>query len=382
MDIFVEKSLDETASFNLALKKLMKMMIGDTLASSSKQKPTQEESRSFIKKWLPNNFCHNYIVSNPSTSRTHECRRRLGCDSPAIKFCVHDYKSDTKKTDRNVAMELLIEKCREYYPDAGADFAKRKLDTLRGCFRKEYKKVADSRKIATSLEEVYKPSLWYYNLLLFTVGESPDESLEPLREFNRFSYWNREYTLILIELFKKYPVLYLHEAENNKGKRVTAFKDLTEELTRATGKKFSFLEVRKKVRLLRDQYRRERRKLKLGLIRQSTLWCYDLLKFLKNNTLKINEETKGLIGSESDYEKDSENETDNFSDLESSKISCAAGIKTETELNNTVEEIGRDVAHKLRDMSDMQRKYAESLINEVMYQGMMQNLSSETKLFI
>lgn len=44
--------------------------------------------------------------------------------------------------------------------------------------------------------------------------------------------------------------------------------------------------------------------------------------------------------------------------------------------------IGKNVARKLRDMTDDQRIHAERLINEVMYHGQMENLTPTSKLTI
>lgn len=44
--------------------------------------------------------------------------------------------------------------------------------------------------------------------------------------------------------------------------------------------------------------------------------------------------------------------------------------------------IGKNVARKLRDMSDDQRIHAERLINEIMYHGLMENLTSSSKIIV
>lgn len=51
---------------------------------------------------------------------------------------------------------------------ANLDTVKKKINNLRCSFRKEFKKKRNTKKSGTSTEEVYTPSLWYFNLLLFT----------------------------------------------------------------------------------------------------------------------------------------------------------------------------------------------------------------------
>lgn len=48
----------------------------------------------------------------------------------------------------------------------------RKIDSLRGSFRKELKKVIQSQE-STGGDEVYQPRLWYFEKLLFLVN--PDQ---------------------------------------------------------------------------------------------------------------------------------------------------------------------------------------------------------------
>lgn len=90
------------------------------------------------------------------------------------------YKNRTKRTE---AYDRLLVKCREYFPEADEDFVRTKLENMRTSFRKEYRKVLASRlkndgASEVSEENIYKPSLWYYNLLLYTVGEKCEENEE------------------------------------------------------------------------------------------------------------------------------------------------------------------------------------------------------------
>ncbi|CAG9858720.1 unnamed protein product [Phyllotreta striolata] len=56
---------------------------------------------------------------------------------------------------------------------------KRKLKNLRTCYLRELRKVKSSQATAASLDDVYIPSLWYYNLLSFlSENNEPSEELK------------------------------------------------------------------------------------------------------------------------------------------------------------------------------------------------------------
>ena len=62
-------------------------------------------------------------------------------------------------------------------PDASQDVVN-KINNPRSTFRKELKKVNDSKRSGPSANNLYVPSVWYYNELLFFVDqETPDKSL-------------------------------------------------------------------------------------------------------------------------------------------------------------------------------------------------------------
>ncbi|RZB40369.1 uncharacterized protein BDFB_005149 [Asbolus verrucosus] len=73
-----------------------------------------------------------------------------------------EYRDKAKKA---AAYELLVNKCREVEPDCDKDTVVKKINSLRTCYRKELKKVQRSLRAGTG--EVYKPKLWYYDLLSF-----------------------------------------------------------------------------------------------------------------------------------------------------------------------------------------------------------------------
>lgn len=68
------------------------------------------------------------------------------------------------------AYKQLVQICRKEHRTAGREFVVKKINSLRGSFRREYKRVI--------LEENYVPQLWFYDLMQFTADqETSDEML-------------------------------------------------------------------------------------------------------------------------------------------------------------------------------------------------------------
>ncbi|KAG8229776.1 hypothetical protein J437_LFUL005857 [Ladona fulva] len=74
-----------------------------------------------------------------------------------------DYRDRNKKS---VAYEELRIKLLEIDPEATKERVLKKINCLRTCFKKELKKVQESKKSGVA-EDIYKPSLWYYEELMF-----------------------------------------------------------------------------------------------------------------------------------------------------------------------------------------------------------------------
>jgi hypothetical protein len=87
-------------------------------------------------------------------------------------------KDYSNKYLKNEAYEKLVAFCKAIFPEADRAFVTKKIQSLRGSFRKELKKVMDSTRSGSSADDVYLPNLWYYDLLLFTKDqEMPSSSL-------------------------------------------------------------------------------------------------------------------------------------------------------------------------------------------------------------
>ncbi|KAJ8922625.1 hypothetical protein NQ315_007657 [Exocentrus adspersus] len=303
--------------------------------------------------------------------------------------------------ERCEAVDVLLQKCREFYPEADEDFVKLKIDSLRACFRKEWNKVCLSKASAERPEDVHKPSLWYYNLLLYTVGEEcSDDEVKP-QDNLRVSFWTREYTTALINLLKKQPYLYASDKPNNLAKRNAAVRKIVQDMNLMTGKLFTVEDVRKKIQLLKGQYRYECRKIKRSKrlhsksLYKPNLWCFDMLNFLKGHVhLYRNKSSSNSLrgngqGNSDTLSSDFEDMQDVKEEMESDDDMFNMQLRSDS-LNNAdmgnddfddiFDTIGKNVARKLRDMSDSQRVYAERLINEITYHGQMENLTPTTKL--
>jgi hypothetical protein len=79
--------------------------------------------------------------------------------------------SYSNRTKRDEAWDLLVQLTREKIPEAALCFVKNKVDSIRASFRKELRRLRDSKRTGLSADDVYKPTLWYFDLLLFTVDQ-------------------------------------------------------------------------------------------------------------------------------------------------------------------------------------------------------------------
>ncbi|XP_049302092.1 uncharacterized protein LOC125775480 [Bactrocera dorsalis] len=75
-----------------------------------------------------------------------------------------EYKNKSKK---NAAYEALLKKYKDIDPKANLETLKYKINSLRGCYRRELKKIKRSEKSGAGIEEIYVPSLWYFHDLAF-----------------------------------------------------------------------------------------------------------------------------------------------------------------------------------------------------------------------
>lgn len=87
-------------------------------------------------------------------------------------------KEYLNKNLKTAAYDNLVELCKPVYPEANRDFVVKKIQGLRGSFRKELKKVLASKRSGSEYDQIYEPTLWYYDLLQFTIDqETPSRNL-------------------------------------------------------------------------------------------------------------------------------------------------------------------------------------------------------------
>ena len=79
-----------------------------------------------------------------------------------------DYSNRTKWDE---VRDLLVQLTRDKIPEVDLCFVKKKVDSIRASFRKELLRVRDSKRVGLSADDVYKPTLWYFELFLFTADQ-------------------------------------------------------------------------------------------------------------------------------------------------------------------------------------------------------------------
>lgn len=74
-------------------------------------------------------------------------------------------KSDVymNRIKKDAAYEKMVEKMKEIDPKANRDLVRAKINSLRTSYRRELKKVKASQKSGAGIDDIYEPSLWYFN---------------------------------------------------------------------------------------------------------------------------------------------------------------------------------------------------------------------------
>ncbi|EDV97768.1 GH17048 [Drosophila grimshawi] len=107
---------------------------------------------------------------------------------PAL-WSVYDevYKNQRMK---KLAFNCLLECYKKIDSKANVDSMRRKINSIRTCFRRELRKVEQSEQMAESTHEVYVPHLWYFNELSFLRGhDARTPQLASLAETSDM-FWN------------------------------------------------------------------------------------------------------------------------------------------------------------------------------------------------
>lgn len=113
-------------------------------------------------------------------------------------------KEYSNKTVRNSAYEVLINKCKEICKEANKTFVCKRIANMRTSFRRELKKIRDSKRAGCSKEDIYIPSLWYFDMLLFLLdGEEIErtETSTALEEFEEGGIAEEEESMVIHNVY-------------------------------------------------------------------------------------------------------------------------------------------------------------------------------------
>lgn len=81
------------------------------------------------------------------------------------------------------ALEKLLQLYKERYQDATTEDVKNKFNSLRTNFRKELKRLKDSKKSGAGVDELYTPTCWYFDDMYFIVDqETPSDSINTMED--------------------------------------------------------------------------------------------------------------------------------------------------------------------------------------------------------
>uniref|UniRef100_A0A182K6X1 MADF domain-containing protein n=1 Tax=Anopheles christyi TaxID=43041 RepID=A0A182K6X1_9DIPT len=100
-------------------------------------------------------FSRNFITEFIELYKSFPCLWKVGS---------RDYSDRTK---RELAYDALVAKYREVDRTAKRDEVKKKLYGLRSSYRREMAKLKNSIRTGVTLDDVYKPTLWYFYLFDF-----------------------------------------------------------------------------------------------------------------------------------------------------------------------------------------------------------------------
>ncbi|XP_050548015.1 uncharacterized protein LOC126909621 [Daktulosphaira vitifoliae] len=91
-----------------------------------------------------------------------------------------DYSNRDKKKD---AYSELLVVYKLIKPDASIDDVKKKINTLRSNFRKELKKIHESKRSGAGADDIYQPSSWLFEELAFLADlEKPVDSTSSIND--------------------------------------------------------------------------------------------------------------------------------------------------------------------------------------------------------
>ncbi|KAL1490760.1 hypothetical protein ABEB36_013405 [Hypothenemus hampei] len=127
----------------------------------------------------------------PLTIEDHRQVMREFIELYKLSSCLWRVKSKEyyDRAKRGAAYKKLVEKLKEIEPAANKDAVVKKINNLRCNVRKEKKKHEQSVQSAATADDIYHPKLWYYHLFDFLNDqETPKESPEANLDSDEMSY--------------------------------------------------------------------------------------------------------------------------------------------------------------------------------------------------
>lgn len=108
-------------------------------------------------------------------------------------------KEYADKNKRSLALSSIVKALRVYKPAYTEDLLKKKNNALRTNFNKERKKIEQAQRSGASPDDVPKPSLYYYNELLFLSDQMciSDTESSLSSEVKHFLFTIQRYILLL-----------------------------------------------------------------------------------------------------------------------------------------------------------------------------------------
>uniref|UniRef100_A0A182WDV3 MADF domain-containing protein n=1 Tax=Anopheles minimus TaxID=112268 RepID=A0A182WDV3_9DIPT len=256
-------------------------------------------------------------------------------------------KEYTDRMKRKLAYDALLTKYREVDKSANKDEVKKKIYGLRSSYRREMIKMKKSIQPGTTLDEVYKPTLWYFYLFDFltdndTMKEptsTTDEAQDGVKE--EHLEYDEEYDLIENDDVDQLEVDEHHDDLDDVSSETDSEKD--------TGDPFTCDTLSEYTSVSRKQ----------TTPAPSTSRSY------------VAHKKRKLLPPEEDPDR---NETAQTSEQNNQSVAVQDVQEDQFDV------YGKLIAHKLRSFDKLQVTFSQRLINEILYEAEMGFLTRNCKV--
>ncbi|XP_045502696.1 uncharacterized protein LOC123699725 [Colias croceus] len=203
----------------------------------------------------------------------------------------------------------------------------------------------------------------------------------------------KEFDLLLISMYRDSPELWDTKAQayTDKNKRSIALNKITNELKKYDTE-FTVEKLKRKINTLRSNFNREHTKVKRSLmsgvmdeVYRPKLWYYNEFEFITD--------ARDTKDTECSMQRISVSEIEHNSPIASSANKIIKKRKTyqneESLANNflktsdeEIDIIAKSWAIKLKRLNPLQRRFAEKIINDVLFEGEMETLTRDGVIFV